>query len=148
MQEIGNITAFVSFNFLLVLTAFWLLIGMLLYDLINSKEDKFNHKKRRTAIHGRGIMGVYLSPVFMTLLSVLNITFLIKNINGDLLWLIIAVALNVLFYIGAVLSFVMYLRLKHDRDKDSIKIRKFNFALAFTTIVILADVIFTFIWSR
>lgn len=148
MQEIGNMTAFVSFNFLLVLMAFWLLIGMLLYDLINSKEDKINRKKRRTAIHGRGIMSVYLSPVFMTLLSVLNITFLIKNTNGDLLWLIIAVALNVLFYIGAVLSFVVYLKLKHDSDKDSIKIRKFNSILAFTTIIILADVIFTFIWSR
>ncbi|MDE6470054.1 MAG: hypothetical protein K2L19_03420 [Eubacterium sp.] len=148
MQEIGNMTAFVSFNFLLVLMAFWLLIGMLLYDLINSEEDKINRKKRQTAIHGRGIMGVYLSSVFMTLLSVLNITFLIKNINGDLLWLIIAVALNVLFYIGAVLSFVVYLKLKHNSNKDSIKIRKFNSILVFTTIIILADVIFTFIWSR
>ena len=148
MNEYGNIIFYVSFLLLLVLMAFWLLMGMLLYDLINSKEDKINRKKRQTAIHGHGIIGVALSPLFMTLLSVLNITFLIKNISGDLLCLTIAVALNVLFYIGAVLSFVMYLMLKRNSNKNISAIRKYNFVLAFTTIVILADTIYTFVLSR
>lgn len=148
MNEYGNIIFYVSFLLLLVLTAFWLLSGMLLYDFINSKEEQFNNKKRAGAMQWRAKRGLALSSVFITAISVFNIVFLYNNISGDLPHLIPAITLNVVFYIGAVLSLVTYLILKHSADKDISAIRKYNFVLAFTTIVILADTIYTFVLSR
>lgn len=151
MQETGNMTAYISFHMLLVLMAIWLLAAISLYEEINRKEDKINSKKT-SVISGRGRIAMALSPVIMTIISVLNIDFLLDDIDVDLMRLIIAVILNILFYIGAVLSFVMYLKLKHDGNKDSNKnsfrIKKYNYVLAFTTIVIFADVIYTFILNR
>lgn len=147
MEEIGNMTVYISFNMLLVLMAIWLLAAILLYGEINRKEDKINSKKT-SVIRGRGRIAMALSPVIMTIISLLNIGFLLDDIDVELTCLIIAVILNVLFYIGAVLSFVMYLKLKRDGNKNFFRIKKYNYVLAFTTIVIFVDVIYTFILNR
>lgn len=47
MEEIGNMTVYISFNMLLVLMAIWLLAAILLYGEINRKEDKSILKKHR-----------------------------------------------------------------------------------------------------
>lgn len=148
MHEDGNTIFYVSFLILLVLTAFWLLSGMLLYDFINSKEEQFNNKKRAGAMQWRAERSLALSSVFITAISVFNIVFLYNNISGDLPHLIPAITLNVVFYIGAAVGFVMYLILKHSADKDISKIKKYNYVLGFTTIIILADCIYTFILSK
>ena len=97
MEEIGNMTVYISFNMLLVLMAIWLLAAILLYGEINRKEDKINSKKT-SVISGRGRIAMALSPVIMTIISLLNIGFLLDDIDVELTCLIIAVILNAFLY--------------------------------------------------
>lgn len=148
MQEIGNITAFVSFNILLALMAYWLLLLIVLYNRINCNEDKINDKNRKGMNQFRIKKVIALSPVCITIMSLINIGVLAVRINEDLANSIIAIVLNIIFYIGAILSLVMYVKIKRDNNKDVFRIKKYNYLLAFTTIVIFTADIYTYIWSK
>lgn len=148
MQEIGNITAFVSFNFLLVLMAFWLFLAMALYEIFHRGVQKINNKSGNKRKFFRLQKIMVLASVLITILLLFNIIWLANDMKESYPQAIIAIVLNIIFYIGMLFSLVAYKKMKKSDAKDIFTMRKVNYVFVFTTTMLFANMIYTYIWSK